>query len=218
MATQSRVRWLCVLAAHRSGLSDTTDTERHFVMSRNSLNSTRAVPKDHLMWRVVDYVNANPSEVLTRNDIATKFDAAPSTVDSALTFAVAASMLKREDGTEDGTVWRHPGAKTSFPRPFTPSLGAATRAERRTRAAARRVDFDAIEIESGIPVLESRAGCGGQWTALFDRMKPGDSFQLPTRTAGAASHAKLKYCRQVEGAKFVLRKVSSTHTRVWRTA
>ena len=185
-------------------------------MSRNSLNTARSIPKDHLMWRVVDYVNANPSEVLTRGDVAAKFDADPSTIDSLLSLAVSAGMLKRDEGTEDGTVWRHPGKqKTAFPRPFTPSLAAATRAERATRRAARRVDFEAIEIESGIPVQEV-AKTGGEWNALFSRMKPGDSFQLPTRSAGAASHAKLKFCKQVAGARFVLRKVSDSHTRVWR--
>jgi hypothetical protein len=186
-------------------------------MSRNSLNTARSVPKDHLMWRVVDYVNANTTEVLTRSDIAAKFDALPSSIDAPLAMAVAAGLLKREDGTEDGTVWRHPGKKGSFPRPFTPSLNAATKAQRATRTAVRRADFAAITIESGIPVAP-QATTGGEWKALFDKMRPGDSFQLLTRYAAAAANAKLNYCRQIEGASFVLRKVSDTHTRVWRTA
>lgn len=215
---QGQAVWLRTPLAHRNGSLENTYSERYFVMSVNSLSSARSVPKDHLMWRVVDYVNANPAEVLTRSDVATKFDADPSTIDSLLRLGVAAGMLKRDDGTADGTVWRHPGKKASaFPRPFTPSLTAATRAQRATRAAAHRLDFEAIEIESDIPVLE-KGKTGGEWKALFDRMKPGDSFQLPTRSAAAAANAKLHYCRQVEGARFVLRKVSGSHTRVWRVA
>ncbi len=184
-------------------------------MARNTANSARSLPQDHLMWRVVDYLTANPTEVLTRSDIVAKFDAAASQVDSLLSTAVAAGMLRREEGTADGTVWSRPRQRGNFPRPYVPSVAAAGRAHRAARRAARRIAFDAIVVESGIPVAETTKP-GGQWNALFDRMRPGDSFQLPNVSAAALSHAKLKYCRLKAGARFVTRKVSDTHTRIWR--
>lgn len=185
-------------------------------MSRDSTNTARAVPKEHLMWRVVDYMNANPGEVLTRNDVAVKFNAAASTIDTLLAPAVSAGWLKRDHDTPDGTVWRHPKTKSNFPRPFTPSLAAAARASRAKRAV-RRVEFDAIVIESTIPISDAPKA-SSQWAALFNRMRPGDSFQLPSVSTAALCHAKLKYCKTVETARFVTRKVSGTHTRIWRTA
>ena len=166
------------------------------------------------MWRVLDYLNANPTEVLTRSDIAAKFDTAASTVDSLLGLAVAAGMMKRQHDTPDGLVWRHAKSKSAFPRPFAPSVSAAARA---TRVRVAKTDFEAIKIESDIPLLELPQP-GSQWCAIFDRMKPGDSFQLPNRSHAALSHAKLKYCKRTPAARFAVRKVSSTHTRIWRTA
>ena len=183
-------------------------------MSRNLQTSVRATPKDHLMWRVVDYLNANPTEVLTRSDIAAKFETSASTVDSLLGLAVAAGMIKREHDTPDGTIWRHVKSKSAVPRPFSPSFAAAKRA---VKGSIQRVDFAAIEVDRGVPIHEA-ALPSSQWKALFDRMEPGDSFQLPSRSAAALSHAKLKYCKLVDGARFTVRKISSTHTRIWRTA
>lgn len=186
-------------------------------MSSKSTSAVRSVPKDALMWRVLDYTNANPTEVLTRSDIAAKFDVAASTVDSMLAPAVAAGMLKRDHDTPDGTVWRHPSKRGAFPRPFTPSLTAVARAGRRTRSAIQHVNFNAIVIESDVPITE-QPKVGSQWVALFDRMKAGDSFKLPSRSSAALSHAKLSYCKLVLTARFLTRKVSDTETRIWRIA
>lgn len=187
-------------------------------MSRSN-TLARPAPKDALMWRVVDYLHTNRDEELTRGDVATKFDVEASSVDSLLAPAVDAGFLKRASGGADGVVWRRPQRMRGgpFPTPFTPSLVAAGKAARRAKRSATIVNIGALVIEQGVPISE-RVSPGSQWTALFDRMKPGDSFQLPAGARDAAAHARSNYKLKVPSAQFLIRKVSETHARVWRTA
>jgi hypothetical protein len=170
-----------------------------------------------LMWRVLDYLTANPNEVLTRSDIAAKFDAQPAAIDTLLAPALAGRLLIREAGGSDGTVWRAPKRKSAFPHPLTDSISKAARVARANIRRARKVDISAIVIESGVP-LQEKAQPGGEWEAVFSRMKAGDSFKVPSFATGAVGHAKLKYCRKHTGTRFAIRKVDDTHARVWRIA
>jgi hypothetical protein len=186
-------------------------------MSRRPTNPARSTSSDHLVWRVMEYLDANRDEVLTRSDVAAKFDIAPSAVDSLLAPAVASGMLRREQSDTDGVVWCRRKRRIAFPLPFTPRLAVSARAVRRAKATARRAELESIVIESGIPIVE-RVPAKSPWFVLFDRMKVGQSFQLPTESSGALGHAKQKYCKVMPTARFVTRQVSDTHTRIWRTA
>lgn len=185
---------------------------------RNSLKPISNLPQDHLSWRVAAYVQSNPSEVLTRGDIATKFGVDASMVDTLVSPAVTAGFVKVEHGTADGTVWRRPmRMRTAFPAPFTPSLAAVARAGRSSRRVGTRLDISTIRIEQGVPI-PSPSRRTAQWDDLFAKMGPGDSFVVPAFAHGAVAHAKVDYQRRVPGVKFTLRKIDDTQTRVWRSA
>jgi hypothetical protein len=186
--------------------------------NRNRGRSLQAMPRDHLSWRVIDFLDANRGEMLTRRDVATKFEVDAVQVDALLAPAVAAGMLQREDHRAEGLVWRRPRKLGNLPMPFTPALSAAMRKMRAAKVAAQRVDLEAIVIEHDVPICEPRQPVGSLWNALFDRMAPGDSFALPNRNAVALNHAKLKYCKRTASARFVTRKVDGDTTRIWRTA
>lgn len=185
---------------------------------RKSLKPISNLPQDHLSWRVAAYVQANPSEVLTRGDIAAKFSVDASMVDTLLSPAVTAGFVKVEHGTPDGTVWRRPlRMRTAFPAPFTPSLAAAARASRASRRTGTRLDLSTIKIEKGVPIPDP-VRRRQQWEDIFAKMTPGDSFVVPGFAHDALAHAKVEYQRRVPGVRFTLRRIDETETRVWRSA
>lgn len=186
--------------------------------TRKSLKPITNLPQDHLSWRVATYLQTNPSEVLTRGDIAAKFGVQASMVDTMMGPAVAAGFVKLDHGTADGNVWRRPmRMRTAFPMPFTPSLSAAARSVRATRRAGTRLDLSSIRIEKDVPI-PSPLRRTQQWDDLFSKMELGDSFAVPGFAHDALAHAKVEYQRRTPGAKFTLRKIDETETRIWRSA
>jgi hypothetical protein len=183
---------------------------------RNHLAKHRS-PQDALSWRVIDFLGANPGERLTRSDVVAKFGVKASTVDDALASAVAAGQLIREVNDEDGVVWRLRYRAAKFPAPFSGTLAAARKAVRARRKPPVVVDFASIKIESGVavPALPKK---GSNWNRLFDRMAPGQSFELPLEARDAASHARHAYRSKRPAVVLSVRKVSDTTVRVYRTA
>jgi len=166
-----------------------------------------SLPRDSVVWRVVDYLHLHKTEMLNRHDVAVKFETDASTVDSVLAMAVDAGLLKRARDSENVIVWRRPQrVRNQFATPFANGV----------RSTAR-LDISTIKIEHDIPIADPVAR-GGQWKALFDRMKPGDSFQVPTAAYAALAHARQEYSRADRSASFVVRKLSAEFTRIWRTA
>lgn len=176
--------------------------------------SLQSMPHDHLSWRVAHYLNANRAEVLTRADIAAKFDVEASMVDTLMVPAVTAGVVKLDRGTADGNVWRRPQRlRTALPAPFAAPLAAASPAKK----AATLVDLSDVKIEAGV-ALPVKAPPGGRWKAIFDRMGPGDSFALPVRAQHAAGHAVRVYRMHVPTSTFIIRQVPGALVRIWRTA
>ena len=172
-----------------------------------------APPKDSLAWRVCDYLRANPGEELMRGDVATKFNVSPAAIDGELQPAVSAHLLERVQTDDSGIVWRlRAQSKGSFPRPFASSVAAARRAVR----SHQLIDISAFIIEKGVPLIEPMKRIN-QWSRLFDRMELGDSFQVPNEARMALAHAQAKYRKTKTGVMFAIRKVSESHSRIWRT-
>ena len=173
-----------------------------------------APPKDSLAWRVCDYLRANPGEELMRGDVATKFNVSPAAIDGELQPAVSAHMLERVQTDDSGIVWRlRAQSRGSFPRPFSSSVAAARRAVR----SHQLIDISAFVIEKDVPLIEPMKRVN-QWGQLFDRMEPGDSFQVPNEARQALAHAQAKYRKTRLDVGFAIRRVNESHTRIWRTA
>ncbi len=187
-------------------------------MSRRDPQKTmNSLPRDHLAWRVAIYLHENPHEVLTRGDIAAKFDTDTSMVDTLMGPAVAANYVKIERGTEDGVVWRRPKrVRTAFPVPFTPSLSAHSRRAQRT--TPRLIDLSRISIDHDVPLPGPTKPRSVQWAELFGRMGVGDSFVVPAQIHNTLCHARQQFQRQARGSRFTVRKVSASESRCWRVA
>lgn len=174
--------------------------------------------KEPISWRVVDFLEANPAEELTRHDIAEKFDIDPVQVDDALRHVVSTGHIVRELNSESVSVWRLNFSKRGVPKPFAISLADAKKARRASRKPPVVIDFTLLVVESGIPVVDNRPGKGSAWPELFGRMKPGDSVLFPLEAKDAASHAQYAYRKDHPGVLFTVRKCGPEHCRVWRTA
>lgn len=185
------------------------------MMSRSQPATLRA-PKDSIAWRVVDFLQANPSEELGRSDVAAKFDIDASEVDYELRPAVDSGHIVREQN-DNGLVWRLNYSKRGNPKPFAPSLVAARKAARAARKPVV-IDFAGLVIEKGIPLVDnSRAGTSA-WEKLLDRMEAGDSVLLALEARDAAAHAYAAYRRKHPDTKFSVRKVGNEQCRIWRLA
>ena len=172
--------------------------------------------KDSVAWRVVDFLEANPSEELTRHDVAAKFDIDPVQVDDALKQVVASGHIVRELNAESVSVWRLNFTRTGVPKPFALSVGAAKKAVRAQRRPPVSIDFDALVIEEGIPLVVNVPQKRGQWDRVFGKMRPGDSFQLALEAREAVAHAQANYRKLHPSTRFTIRKTGPEHVRVWR--
>lgn len=181
-------------------------------------STPRKPRKDSIAWQVVDFLEANPAEELTRHDISAKFDIDPVQVDDALRSVVNSGHIVRELNDESVSVWRLNFSKRGIPKPFAISLAEAKKARQAKRKPSVVIDFSSLVIESGIPVVDNRPGKGRAWPDLFERMSPGDSVQFPLEAKDAIAHAQLNYRKEHPGTMFVVRKCGQEHCRVWRTA
>lgn len=91
----------------------------------------------------------------------------------------------------------------------TSSPFAAGAAAKPRRVAAPKIDFDAVEIDRGIPIPPPRTA-GGGYAQLLARLSPGDSVLLPSRNANGLVSAIKKAKRMA-----AIRKVDEHSARVW---
>lgn len=178
-----------------------------------SRKSSQKLKPGSIAWRVIDFLEANPSEELTRHDVSAKFDIDPVAVEDALMAAVASGHLVRELNADSVLVFRLKYSRTGVPKPFAQSMAAARKATRKPPVV---IDFESLVIEAGVPIVENTPGKGGVWTALFDRMKPGDSVKFHLEARDALSHAQYGYRKDNPHAKFTIRKVDAEYCRIWR--
>lgn len=183
-------------------------------MSRQASPANK-LRKDSLAWRVVDFLEANPSEELTRHDVSAKFDIDPVAVEDALRTAVSSGHLVRELNTDSVLVFRLKYSRSGVPKPFAQSLAEVRKATRKPPVV---IDFASLVIESGVPIIENKSGNGGAWPALFNKMNLGDSIQFPIEAKDALSHAQYAYRKDHPTVRFSVRKYGSEHCRIWRTA
>lgn len=180
-------------------------------MNRKKLSQALAAPPDSLAGKLVDFLQGNPGECLTRKDIAEKFGANLAMIDSQLAPAVQAKLLVRETDDHDGVTW-----KLAYPAPTSPvmpgTLGAARAVVK--RKPPYQFDLTTIKIEKDVPVV-GKPFRRAIWPDIFEKMVAGDSFVIPLEARQALAHAQQHY-RRKHGVTFITRKISETECRVWR--
>lgn len=186
-------------------------------MSRQA--STPKKPrKDSVAWKVVDFLEGNPGEELTRHDVAEKFDIDPVQVDDTLRPVVVSGHIVRELNDESVSVWRLNFAKRGIPKPFAISLAEAKKARRATRRPSVALDFSSLVIDKEIALVDNTRKGKSEWEGLLGKMDAGDSVLLPIEARDAAAHAYAAYRRKHPSTKFSVRKVGTGNCRIWRLA
>lgn len=171
------------------------------------------------MQKVVEFLEKNPEEELTRSDIATKFGVMASTVDGELKPAVASGRLVQSKDEDDALIWRIGGPKVTSPAPFAAAERAAKAAKRARRRAALAVDLKTIQVEKNVPLHEPERRMD-LWNQLFRQMTDiNDSFAVPADAHTALCHAAQAYRKEIApDVRFTIRKINEDETRIWRVA
>lgn len=197
-----------------------------------------------LAARACTYFQANPDEELTRADVASKFEVPASSVDGLLAQCFVNGLLNRardSDGAavivagpklKDLQLAAAPtsGAAALLTAPSTPPATATTVAagapaqgsEGKKRGGVRRrlppLPIEKLVVAKGVPIPEPNRSKKGEtrWDELFAKLKPNDSVAIPREYASAINKA-MQVRAKAKGEKFVLRTVSETEARVWRT-
>ena len=74
------------------------------------------------------------------------------------------------------------------------------------------MDLDAIMIEKDVPFIGRR----GKWIRLFQRLEPGDSFEVDADMATKVRASATNYARRNPGWTYSAQKQDDGSLRVWR--
>ncbi|WP_295986427.1 hypothetical protein [uncultured Variovorax sp.] len=167
-------------------------------------NVARYTPKfGSLPHRVINFMVMNPDEELTRSDIATKFDAPHSTIDSLLALPVARGVLKRGRNSDMELVWSlgdNPGVVLDQAKPEegAGSLPARCYPSTRTResesyidrslpvakaspfpsAAPVILDLTGIKVRKGVRLMTKEEKRRAEFAEWFAQFEVGDSAEF----------------------------------------
>ena len=179
---------------------------------------------------MIQFLRANPDEELTRGDVAVKFDALGTTIDTALVPAVEHKMLVKGKNGEAELVWRigpktKPALVTADGEPVRkisrPAIVETSNLTWRGPAAPKQtnraefIDTLSVVLDDDVPVLRG-GGKGEDWLPLLARMKPTQSFVLPIAKKSTMLKAIAQAHREKAG-RWTSRVLASTEQfRVWR--
>jgi hypothetical protein len=168
--------------------------------------------------RVLAFFAANPEESLTAADISRKFSVGIRLVPEALIPAVAGGQLRlnAHGDYSPGPKLSTQAAEASPPATPQPRKPRASPAPR--PAAGPMPPASSLKVESGIPMPDTvkHVGRRSLYADLFERMKPGDSFAIPTASAARAIGIAKQWGKR-RNAKFAMR-TDGTESRIWRTS
>lgn len=149
-------------------------------------------------YRVIDFLQRNEGEELSRSDIATKFECASAGVDTVLAEAMRLGLIDRRRG-DDGVVWRLGQTRITLVQDAATEIveKAKRSIDERSQFVATAVACDptAIPVRKGVSLLSPEERRRAEFTAWFDQFDVGDSADfdvqhLPTIRAESKRHAK----------------------------
>ena len=171
-----------------------------------------------LPYSVCAFFRKNPNEELSRDDIAQKFDVERNAITAGLSRCFAANFLVEHGKRGDSTITA--GSALAAWSPSTASLAPPPPPKTpRTYTPLPPVDFTKLKVERGLPVPAKKGGKGSsRWGPLFEKLdKPDTSIALKAMYYSALAKAAQDRTKTT-GHKYVIRKLSDTEMRIWRTA
>jgi len=164
--------------------------------------------------RVIAFFRADPSEELTADDIATKFDTPRKNVHTQLQIAVKAGLLARNKDDEHGYLYTV-GPALMVPVAPPTATPATTGKPRQPKAD---VDLRTLPIATDIPLPTIRRKQQHAPEALDRLTQPGHSFGVPLDASGISALRKAITDRHAAGTHRYMARTLETEFRVWRAA
>lgn len=144
---------------------------------------------------VIEFLFSNPDEELTADDACAKFGYPSAKVHSALQPAVRSGQLAFVKNAEEDMVYRK---------------------GKRKRAWSGPVDLSSIKLEDDVALPTANRGASKtDWSALLNRMQPGQSCVLPRRARGTVTRLATAFKKEGKG-EFAIRVLDEQQMRFWR--
>lgn len=175
------------------------------------------IPKKHsLAAKVIEYLQANDDEELSRSDIAKKFSVQPTIVDGELAEAVRSRWLSKAR-SDDGVVYRLVAIRNGTPLPFVANAEVTGAKRRVRRQAVAQFDPRTIEIEVNAPrtLIPKKSDL---WDEVLRKLDSVDkSFVVPKMIKYSVAHAMQYFRRRVDtSVRFSIEKAGHEEIRVRR--
>ena len=197
--------------------------------------ATHKFQTDSIAARVIAFLTANPTEELGLEEITAKFDAVRGNIHTLMAKALEHGYLER-DRNKDGE-WIYTAGPAILAKPDGVDMDVvhathATHTDKTTKAGKPRkgapsgfnsprlyIDFDALQVDEGVPIPPAIHVGQNKWQPLFDKLtKPGQSIALPGHMRGAVGAAALKINRLKKHGTYRVAMVSKDSARIYRTA
>lgn len=180
--------------------------------------ATYSPKPDSLAEKVMEFFRRNPTEELTRRDMADKFGCAQTSIDNCLVTAVTHGYIATTNNDEMVRVWvAGPALKGTHDVPVFARQKAPVKPSTPT-VTLPPFDPAGISIERGI-AKPLRFGKLLRYTELIERMQPGDSVKLPaTHAKRVCDWARKRAERIAEAQCWSMRRLDADNARVWRDA
>lgn len=170
--------------------------------------------------RVLNFFMKHQDEELSIADIAIKFEVNADGVGPTLGRAVAAGLLAKP---KDGVFRAGPQLlglnmdALQNPSGFKRWLAAKGLDEAQGRGAVAALpDPASIKIEPGVAIPEPMSAQQARYVTVFAAMKIGDSFEIPHAAGKTLINSARRWGKGV-GRNFLLRRISESAARIWRT-
>ncbi|MCW5319663.1 hypothetical protein D5039_00235 [Verminephrobacter aporrectodeae subsp. tuberculatae] len=188
------------------------------------------LPPDSLADRVVRFFRSAPDEVLSTDDIATKFETSVRGIHTQLACTLVSEVLLRERNDDGNYTYAAGPSLFVAQAPPTKSELKAKQARERTvpepqapppvKAKPQEAMFTPgnVKIVKGVP-LPGRWNVPHDWDQLLGRMQVGDSTEpLPQKIAASVRKHITRVHAQGMGTFAVRRIDASGQIGIWRTA
>ena len=157
----------------------------------------------------------NPDEVLTVEDIASKFDAPRGNIHTQLRPAMEEDLLRR-GRNEEGEYTYQGGTRIEVINKAGETPAPKARKPESFLSPRHELDIDALVVEKGVPMTPIRPGFAPKWDPLFDKLtEVGDSVEIPAKLRAALASAAATRNKRHQGYFRVLL-TSGGKARVWR--
>jgi hypothetical protein len=170
-----------------------------------------------LAYRICAWFQSNRDEELSRADIAKKFEIAAASIDGLLSACFTASYLNRAKDDDGGAIIVAGSKLKDLVLSAAPPPVAAGK-KRKLGQRLPPLSLSSLKVEKGVPIPPRRIMEKGRtrYDEIFDALEPDTSIEVPAHYVPAMLKAAQTFGKRTN-RKFIVRKVTLTAARVWRT-